>query len=617
MAGTGSISSVFLMSSGCQIPLNETFWGGFPFSTHESIEVHGFRIAFVESSIAPRPSFLIKAVVKRRDMQVETEEVVGSSNPRWTPFEIKFLSGPCVARDNFILDYRYCWQHYLQFGLNNFLRSACVCAGMFAIHGGISQAKNVLFTLAFVLSLTNSIAAEGYFQAGMLREFIPPLIEACLLFLAAMAVAFLDESLVPTTSMMLLSVSLLARIVEDCFLYPDPSHLLRHPPVFSVATLALVSYVATLQRKLRSSLAAIARDDALRMEVEWAHLPPAERVVLARLDVALSAVEAECPQPLPVRQLILQQRTQELARESNTAKDSLRTGWFPSTVLAGLLPTLRAGSACARLVAALFGEGRGAKRGTAAPVPTGMDQIYAQAVCAAPRLLSACRTWAAGNGRTLVTAFPSTPLRPHFPKKVSRAGPKLNFRGASGLQLRTVAAQARAPSRGLESRGLESEAVCGPVAPRGPVGSPIRDRPPPDSPKDTGRDVRLSCSREHSKETQDLNLTEVSWWRRPDTNEVVGTDSGSGMDSDAPEEGSDVSALDDLEGFEAETSDAKGSGEASQQEGYRLQPTLERFIACGTVKQPARALLKAAHRHVNLMSFHEAPSRWLIDCPGH
>ena len=89
------------------------------------------------------------------------------------------------------------------------------------------------------------------------------------------------------------------------------------------------------------------------------------------------------------------------------------------------------------------------------------------------------------------------------------------------------------------------------------------------------------------------------------------------MDSDAPEEGSDVSALDDLEGFEAETSDAKGSGEASQQEGYRLQPTLERLIACGTVKQPARALLKAAHRHVNLMSFHEAPSRWLIDCPGH
>jgi hypothetical protein len=289
----------------------------------------------------------------------ETRQIVGSLRVRWTSKGILFQRGHVQTEGVVRVDYFPPWPWFTSVVLGRILWTAfCLVAGLCGIMQRPDAGKSFCILILSALSLATAASASGFAALQIWREVPKPSADSVVCAAMSASLMLLEAALVDAWTALAVAW-LLSAVLSDCIAHDDCPNLLRDPPVLP-ALLAILGAAFILSRR-RFVWQAIRAIEPIRADVDraWETLAASEPGHIARLDALYRDVAALC--------------APRLARQLNHRSVSL-PGNEETTVMRTLDET--------RPVASL-------------------DQLYAQALGAAPVVRTHCRCWAARSGGAL------------------------------------------------------------------------------------------------------------------------------------------------------------------------------------------------------------------------
>jgi hypothetical protein len=344
----------------------------------------GFTVIITSPWRGPETRFLLQGSADGG----RTWSFAAASAYRWAPSGVRFLDATAdtTSTDQLVVDYRPTWPALVHHAAFPLLTSAGWAATMLC---------GLLTTIPIARAVAYAALAAGFIALGPGSEAMAPLVR--LLNCALIGTALLSaEGFLAHVCALAGALGLLQTAVADCALVADCGAIHADPPVASAA-LAIVSgtfvalrrrYLARLRREAAADAAAWDREWSAAAAAEAAAAPPGGPSAVQELMALTAAAEAV----LSASVAAWPARHCTPGRAPAAASESRR----PQPGAPGRRRSLsRLSSALTRRLSASFSAGAAVEL----PPVDSLDQLYAQAVVAAPLLRAACAGWAvAGAG---------------------------------------------------------------------------------------------------------------------------------------------------------------------------------------------------------------------------
>ena len=371
---------VTLLSNGCMVSegnLTEESNRIFSISFDQFMDIDGFSIAILSGNELLSSSQLL---LQGSNDGGSTWTAVGqSANFRYVLSGVRFLESNLAeaATKSVVYDFRPPWPLFAETSMYSFLFAfGCFYAGTLGLMVRKTDSAEYAFhCIGILCSLNALIAGVGYLLLRLPRDSFCPLLHSVIFFLGTMTLLhvkiFFFEILIVLAMLFIIS-----RYIQDCCIYDDCSYLAVAPPIWPVFFAALGALVLLLRNiLLLYALRSISSDQA-GYDARWWELcqKPTERAALQRLHAAALRLAAGCERG--VKRQLNRRRMQTCAR---------RESWVPSSAFWHGLGLSLNGT--------LLGPGQLDEQ---RPVDS-LDQLYAQALCAARLLEHKASAWAAAT----------------------------------------------------------------------------------------------------------------------------------------------------------------------------------------------------------------------------
>ena len=410
---TGEIK---LLRQGCIIlegVLKQGINGLFSTSGMQLIQVDGFVISNFSRNQSLRGSRLL---LRGSNNNGTTWATVGqSADFRIVSSGIRFLDSNLAAatEGSVSYDFRPSWPLFVETWMYSFLFAfGCLGAGTLGMLKRIDAAKRVFLLVGMLCTLNASISGVGFLLLRLPRDSFLPLLHTIIYLLGTLAL-WRRERIFFTVMVILALVSICGRYVHDCHIYKDCSYLADAPPIWPIFFAALgAAFLLMRSFFLFHSIRSISCDQ-LEYDTRWREIVTNSEELEALQEVREIAqrLESRCGRTTARQLNRLRGRGSKQRKSwvSTVSGDSL-VGWS-SVGLAGMNRSrqhpggrdpLRAGDdeamdSISRTVAGQLDEQR--------PVDS-LDQLYAQALCAARLLEHKAAAWAAATRGRLGSSNP-------------------------------------------------------------------------------------------------------------------------------------------------------------------------------------------------------------------
>ena len=352
----------------------------------ETFSIYGFAIKFNSSRRCSGDKFFFTL----QSDDDTNKHIVGSSSVRWTSTELRFVdSGVDDCSDTVDLKYQPRWPWY--FGPESPLFLALASAsylitGIGAIFQRFAVIKNFIIFMLITLTLITTISFAGFLSIHSQKEAYYPCSLSVGFAVSSLALMTSERSAIDR-SLLISPWFLLCRIVNDVAVFEDVAYLQSRPPVIQCSFILVSMYLAWRSRAFaRGTIARVARDrPAFDAAWEESKRSPSSAADLARLAALADSMVRCCASdshgPLQrdrVRPAVEQSRNSDghAPRRTPSALEAWVTTWFTESE-----------SEARHQPSTLTG--------TAGLAVSSLDQLYSQAMLAAPALLSQCEQWAA------------------------------------------------------------------------------------------------------------------------------------------------------------------------------------------------------------------------------
>ena len=341
-----------------------------------------------------------------------SRRTIGASSIRWVSGGLRLLtSGVNACAGTSTLSFAPPWPWHLadESAIYLFL-SACIplTAAIFAAAGRPHDAQRAAAAAALAVAMSLFVAVAGFLGTGATSSaFYPAVLLLAHLIVAAPLAA--SHHRAPEAAMAAAALAMTGRALSDSLVFGDTAYLLARPPVAASMLALLAAALSIRVRAVRADAAAGAA------------------TAVAALDSAWAGFAAAAGNPGALEEL-------------GALIDDL------GQVLAG--PPLRQLSLIPPMPAAAAG---GASRSGESAV-TSLDQLYSQAMCAAPLLLAACTEWAAECGGRLDCATGAAERGPDGPDEALDGLPE-SLRG--WIRARVVKSPQRAAAKAAARYGWD------------------------------------------------------------------------------------------------------------------------------------------------------------------
>ena len=358
-------------------------------NSSESTIIHGFTMKLNSTfSCADKFFFTIES----------TGKVIGSSSLRWTSNEIRFIDlGVDACSDTIRLTYEPPWPWY--FGDESLIFLSLTSASFLAAGFGIlfnaySVTKHIISLLVMTLTVVTLTSFVGFMSIAARKEALYP----CLLSIGFSLMLFTlltsERSIVdrlPFLGMWFLT----SRVLNDTVVFADPDYLRCYPPVLPCTLVVVGAYLAWNKRVLTHRISAGIARDRPAFDAAWDDVKGSDEsaAALARISALADAMNRCCE--VDAHGSVLLQRCRPKQADARGSDLWAQPGTTTTVDSEGWHRPDRKPGQAARPAASWIGRGPPTARVTEmGPPVTSLDQLYSQAMLAAPTLLSLCRQWA-------------------------------------------------------------------------------------------------------------------------------------------------------------------------------------------------------------------------------